>query len=425
MNLGLVENVHASAPLPSAPASARAKVKPWQLVIFSIALTFIGSKFLAVRYLTAVMGLGVWVAAEIAIFHGINPLLGPWARKGSDRDEIIKLLWPMWRLAFAINLGLTLIAIHYSNEMQWIAFSSSAAWIIFTSFAVLSAIIHLLVGTPENLQRHMLRLRHTVFLVIGFGPFAVLCLLSMPAVLLIRAFSFGDKELIQRRARRMGQLVLRNILKWLEFVGLIQVDFQTPAPSSDGKRLIVGNHISMFDIITTLANVDQCGSFVKAKYAKMPLLKQMIQACRFIPVDPNCYESRKNAMILAKESLLRGETIAVWPEGSRTTNGARGVFHNGVFRLALEVGSDVIPAVFMSSEPLFSNGGKYRETKKTVTFTVRCEPTITLNHHHTVSPGRVLVARDTVEKYFDERLAKSDVPEWMRFYAPTPQPEAT
>jgi 1-acyl-sn-glycerol-3-phosphate acyltransferase len=424
MNLGQVKNTHAAAPLPLATASARARVKPWQMVIFSLALTFVGSNFLAVRYLSAVIGLGVWVAAEIAFYHGINPLLGPWARSGSDRAEIIKLLWPMWRLAFAINVGLTIVAIHYANEMQWIAFSSSAAWIIFTSFAVLSAVIHLIVRTPENLERQILRLRHTIFLVIGFGPFAVLCLLSMPAVLLIKAFSFGDKDLIQRRARKMGQIVLRNILKWLEFIGLIQVDFQSPV-LTEGKRLIVGNHISMFDIITTLAHVDQCGSFVKSNYAKMPLLKQMIQACRFIPVDPDCYESRKNAMLRAKESLLRGETIAVWPEGSRTKNGTRGVFHNGVFRLALEVGADVIPAVFMSSEPLFSNGGKYRETKKTVTFTVRCEPTITLNHHHTVSPGRVLVARDTVENYFNERLAKSDVPEWMRFHAPTPQPEAT
>ena len=222
----------------------------------------------------------------------------------------------------------------------------------------------------------------------------------------------------------MGQLVLRSILKWLEFIGLIKVDFQNSSHSIKGKQLIVGNHISMFDIITTLANVDQCGSFVKLKYAQMPLLKQMIHACRFIPVDPDCYESRKNAMALAKESLLRGETLAVWPEGSRTKNGTRGIFHNGVFRLALEVGADVIPAVFMSSEPLFSNGGKYRETKKTVTFTVLCEPKIVLNHHHTVSPGRVLVARDTVENFFNDRLSKSDVPEWMRFYAPSPQLEA-
>jgi 1-acyl-sn-glycerol-3-phosphate acyltransferase len=419
MTSGLTTTTTGPTTLPR--ASSRRKRWPW--LILSLVITCLGTRFFAARYISATIALSVWIAAELAVRHGINPLAGPWARNGTPRAEVLKILWPMWRMAFALNFVLTICAAHLANEAQWLAFSSLAQWIIFTSFGVLSAVLHHLAGTPANLRRYGLILRHRFFLFSGFGPFGLLCVLAPPAVILIKLYSFGDKLLIQRRARWMGQQVFRGVLWWLEFIGLLRVEFQDKSQVAGGTRLIVGNHISMFDVIATLANVDQCGSFVKEKYAKIPLLRQVIMACQFIPIDPECHESRRNAMMQAKQALLRGETLAVWPEGTRTKDGTRGIFQNGVFRLALETGADVVPAVFTSSEPLFSNGGKYKETKTTVKFMATCEPMIALDHNPRISPGRVLLARSAVENFFNERLSQEDIPEWMRFHPKPPQME--
>ncbi|MCX6125276.1 MAG: lysophospholipid acyltransferase family protein [Proteobacteria bacterium] len=123
---------------------------------------------------------------------------------------------------------------------------------------------------------------------------------------------------------------------------------------------------------------------------------------------------RQSGMMRAREALARGETFVAWPEGTRSKDGSLGVFHNGIFRLALEVGISVTPVVFTSSGPVFNNRGRFRETPRTVIFTATLEPKIIFNQPNRVTPGRVVLCRDSVRNFFLERLSQADIPEWMR-----------
>ncbi len=392
----------------------------WVWLCLTILLSVIGVRFNAGRYGSGLLAITAWVGAELAIRRGVNPLAGPWARKGTARAEALRILWPLWRLGFAANVAVMFYVASCLDGRAWLMTATATPWIIFTTLGVLSAALHNLAGSPEALRHYMERIRHIMYLIIGFGPFGMCCIMGTIAVGFIRVWSGGNQLLIQKRSRAMCQFIFQRILRYLEFIGFIKIRYSDRSDKLTTPRLIVGNHISIFDIISTLAFIDQCGTFVKANYARMPIMRQIISACGFIPIDPESHESRQLGMRRAREALLRGETLVVWPEGTRSKDGSLGVFHNGVFRLALEVKADITPMVFTSSGPVFNNLGKLRATQGLTHFDAALEPVIPLDHGARVTPGRVLRARDTVRDFFVQRLSGQDVPEWMRL-----RPDAT
>ncbi|MCX6125277.1 MAG: hypothetical protein NTV34_11115 [Proteobacteria bacterium] len=235
----------------------------WPWILVAIFLPVLGSKLLIGRFASGLVALSAWVGAEFAVRRGMNPLAGPWARAVSPRGEFLRMLWPLWRLGFALNVLLVFGAATFLEGRQWVIFGTLTPWVIFTSLGVLSAILHNLAGSPARLEKVLLQTRHIFYLIIGFGPFGVCCILGSASVLLIRLWSKGDRQLTQIRSRRMGQYVFRLILRYLEFIGFIRVRFKDLSAPSGRARLLIGNHISMFDIITILAHVEQCGTFVK------------------------------------------------------------------------------------------------------------------------------------------------------------------
>ncbi len=118
-----------------------------------------------------------------------------------------------------------------------------------------------------------------------------------------------------------------------------------------GKNyIVVCNHNSLMDVPLTTPFIPGANKTIaKAEMAKIPVFG-LIYKRGSVLVDRKSEESRKNSFTRMKEVLGRGMHVCIYPEGTRNkTNEPLQPFHNGAFRLAVDTGKAIMPAVIFNT----------------------------------------------------------------------------
>ena len=112
-----------------------------------------------------------------------------------------------------------------------------------------------------------------------------------------------------------------------------------------GPVVVVSNHPSYLDPILLSLRVRRPIRFMAWEAIfKVPLLGSFIRAFGAFPVDPRPGHGRE-AFQKAKELLLRGRVVGIFPEGKRSRAGwMEPTLREGAARLALETGALLVPA---------------------------------------------------------------------------------
>jgi 1-acyl-sn-glycerol-3-phosphate acyltransferase len=132
----------------------------------------------------------------------------------------------------------------------------------------------------------------------------------------------------------------------------------------DEPVLYVSNHQGNMDIPILYSTAPQTMAFVaKKSMEKIPLLGYWMKerGCVFINRD-NARSSLK-AINQAIEGLKSGNSIAVFPEGTRSKGPKIGSFKPGSLRIAIKAGVKVIPVTLRDSYKLIGKKGKNKPAK--------------------------------------------------------------
>ncbi len=115
--------------------------------------------------------------------------------------------------------------------------------------------------------------------------------------------------------------------------------------------VVVCNHRSMMDPpLSTPAIPGTNKTIAKAEMAKIPLFGMMYKGGSVL-VDRKSDESRRASVIKMKEVLRRGLHMCIYPEGTRNkTSEPLQRFHDGAFRLAVDAGKPIIPALIFDTD---------------------------------------------------------------------------
>ncbi len=142
--------------------------------------------------------------------------------------------------------------------------------------------------------------------------------------------------------------------RWLLFQGSFMV-YTCPLWRTriEGKEKIVqeeayvmiSNHQSIIDIllINTLGNSFRWVS--KTENYRVPILGISMILARYIEIERGNKESVIRMMELAKETLSRGISVMMFPEGTRSHGNNPSPFKTGAFQLAMETGRPILPIV--------------------------------------------------------------------------------
>ena len=138
----------------------------------------------------------------------------------------------------------------------------------------------------------------------------------------------------------------------------LQVNGQPPA---QGPLLLVANHISWLDILVLHA-AGYCRFVAKADVQGWPVIGRMASAAGTLYI---ARDSRRDALRVVhhmRDALLRGEVVAVFPEGTTSDGLTLLPFHANLIQAAISAESPVLPVALefidrrsgqMSTAPMY------------------------------------------------------------------------
>lgn len=116
-------------------------------------------------------------------------------------------------------------------------------------------------------------------------------------------------------------------------------------PYNDRAYIIVGNHLSIFDVVLTAVATDKPVHFMaKKSLFEKGLSKKFVNKCQCIPVNRDGNDLK--AVMQAMKYLKNGETVVIFPEGTRNKTQEMFLpFKSGAAALSIKTKTPIIPVV--------------------------------------------------------------------------------
>ena len=183
---------------------------------------------------------------------------------------------------------------------------------------------------------------------------------------------------IAKRLDREGKIqerdekVREGVAEWARFMvelsgSTVEVIGEEHIPR-DTAVVFIGNHQGYFDIPILLGYVNKTKAFIsKIEILKVPLLSDWMKLMQCTFLDRKDMRQSVRAMGEAIETVKRGYSLVIFPEGTRSRGGPVGDFKAGSLKLALKAGVPIIPVTIDGSWRIFEATGKFAKTHVRVT----------------------------------------------------------
>ncbi len=108
--------------------------------------------------------------------------------------------------------------------------------------------------------------------------------------------------------------------------------------------VIACNHQSMYDIFVVYGWFPMFFKWImKAELRRIPLVGKACEAAGHIFIDRSHPMAAQRSIERAESQLRNGVSVVIFPEGTRTHDGAVGKFKKGAFRIAADLKLPVVP----------------------------------------------------------------------------------
>lgn len=169
-------------------------------------------------------------------------------------------------------------------------------------------------------------------------------------------------------------MVSRVVPEWARYVvylggATVEVTGEEHIPT-DTAVAFVANHQGYFDIPILLGYVNKPKAFIsKIEILKVPLLSGWMKLMQCTFLDRKNMRQSVKAMEEAVNTVKKGYSLVIFPEGTRSRGGPVAEFKAGSFRLAIKAGVPVVPVTIDGSWHIYEERkklGKNATVKVTV-----------------------------------------------------------
>ncbi len=194
-------------------------------------------------------------------------------------------------------------------------------------------------------------------------------LLFWPGLVLVTAF-VGTLILLTAPFDRRGRIIQRYSRLWartnLRLAGVrVRLAAAGPLPP-DRAHVFVANHQSTIDVFVLGAVLPgQYRWVVKQELFSIPILGRAMLRAGYVPIDREEPRRSRSGFSRAAAVLAAGDSLVVFPEGTRSADGRLQPFKRGAFALAQAAGSPVVPVAVIGSREVLA-AGSYRLRPGTV-----------------------------------------------------------
>ncbi|PJG85412.1 lysophospholipid acyltransferase family protein [Conservatibacter flavescens] len=184
----------------------------------------------------------------------------------------------------------------------------------------------------------------------GFVLFGVLGM-SYKLVLApyVKRVKKGDFSHLLQARQSVGK-IWAFFIKYLIWVGVLEVEYRGFERLGRKGQLVVANHPSLLDVVLILSKESRLNCIVKKELLNNPVMTDPIIACGFLP------NTESEEMLAKSHQILQDEALLLFPEGTRT--GWDGVvnLHRGAVSIGLRSAEVITPIIIKMSPPNFKKG---------------------------------------------------------------------
>jgi 1-acyl-sn-glycerol-3-phosphate acyltransferase len=160
---------------------------------------------------------------------------------------------------------------------------------------------------------------------------------------------------------RTGETVFKIARFWSRLVlGVPGVRVKVVAHAAlDPQRpyIFMCNHASMIDIWAGFVGVPVSFRFIaKKQLSRIPLFGWAMWAGRFIFIDRQNALAARRSIEEAARRIKSGQSVLIYPEGTRTRDGRLMPFKKGGFHLAIDSGTAIVPMAIEGTRALMPRG---------------------------------------------------------------------
>ncbi len=127
----------------------------------------------------------------------------------------------------------------------------------------------------------------------------------------------------------------------------------------DGAVLFVSNHQSNIDIPLLMCFIDKPKGFIaKIEIKKVPMIRTWMEWMGCVFMDRSSLKKSAAAIIEGVKILKSGQSLVIFPEGTRSKGGPMAEFKAGSFKLATKAKVPIVPITINGSYKVME-GNKY------------------------------------------------------------------
>ncbi|WP_336219966.1 lysophospholipid acyltransferase family protein [Citrobacter amalonaticus] len=170
--------------------------------------------------------------------------------------------------------------------------------------------------------------------------------------------------------------------------------------------LVVANHPTLIDYVLLASVMPETDCLVKSALLKNPFLSGVVRAADYL------VNSQADALLPASQQrLAQGDTILIFPEGTRTRPGEAMSLQRGAANIAVRCGSDLRVVTIHCSERMLDKESKWYQVPPTKPlFTVEVRERLKIDHFYDANSQEPALAARQLNRHLLLQLQPGTLP---------------
>jgi 1-acyl-sn-glycerol-3-phosphate acyltransferase len=219
------------------------------------------------------------------------------------------------------------------------------------------------------------------------------------------AFSASDRRVGQRRVRRCISASMRAFVWLMHRVGGLTYEVHGLERLRQPGQLVIANHPTLIDVVFMISFMPDVLCIVKEQLWRNPFLRWPVSLAGYVS-----NAAGEELVGRCAQALREGQSLMIFPEGTRTSPGQKHTLQRGTAQIALAARCGALP-VLITCTPitLFKGNPWFRSPQSRPHWTISVEPPLDLMAQVDPAKPHSVAARQLthyLEVWFDEQVAR-------------------
>ena len=217
-----------------------------------------------------------------------------------------------------------------------------------------------------------------------------------------------DRTQRRRLARRTISASFRLFLAVVRGAGVLDYRFNNlDVLRAERGCLVIANHPSLLDYVLLASVMNETDCLVKSALLRNPFVSGVIRAADYLIND------RADTLLPAsRQRLQQGDTILIFPEGTRTVPGEKMQLQRGAANIAVRCGSDLRVVVIRCTEHMLGKQSKWYDPPRTKPlFTVEVGERLRIDQFYDANTQEPALAARQLNRHILLKLESGVAPE--------------